>query len=105
MIAKAKAHRVIVARVFSRISSSTKRSGNSTPAAFRKTSLLISFGRVPVRVLWVCETCGASGEVDTELPEMNLDTLTVEDAATTVLSAVRSVNHPHPVTPRFPALC
>jgi hypothetical protein len=55
--------------------------------------------------VWVCETCGASGEIEAELPEVNLQTLTVEDAALTMFDAVRTVDHPHPVTPRFPALC
>src|SRR5690348_3516645 len=88
-----------------RFGSSTKRGADSTGAGFGETRLLIFCGPVPVRVLWVCETCGASGEIETELPEFNLQTLTVEDAALTVLDAVREVKHPHPVTPRFPALC
>jgi hypothetical protein len=55
--------------------------------------------------LWVCEICGDSGEIDTELPEPDLEALTVEGAASAVLAAVRLVRHPHPVKPKFPALC
>lgn len=88
-----------------RFSSSTKRRADSTRTRFAETLLLIFFDPVPVKVLWVCETCGASGEIETELPEPDLQTLTVEDAAFTVLDAVRAVKHSHPVTPRFPALC
>jgi hypothetical protein len=55
--------------------------------------------------LWVCEICGASGEIESELPHIDLATLTVEDAAAAVISAVRTVRHPHPVKPKVPALC
>jgi len=60
---------------------------------------------VPARIYWVCESCGASGEVETELPDFDLRQLTVEEAASTLLAAVRTVRHPHPVKPSFPALC
>lgn len=88
-----------------RFSSSTKCCANSTGTGFGEAYLLVFCEPVPVRICWVCETCGASGEIETELPEVNLQTLTVEGAALTMLDAVRTVKHPHPVTPRFPALC
>ena len=62
-------------------------------------------GTLPIRVFWVCDTCGASGEIDTELPVLSLDELDVEDAAVATLTAVQAVSHPHPVRPNVPRLC
>ena len=60
-----------------------------------------SSGTVLVSIQWVCDTCGASGETQAEMPCDNLADLTIEIAATTLLDGLRSVAHLHPVRPRL----
>jgi hypothetical protein len=55
---------------------------------------------VLVKILWLCDTCGALGGTDADLPCDSLDQLTIEQAATALLDALRAVPHPHPVQPR-----
>ena len=54
---------------------------------------------MPIRIPWICETCGAFGEVDSELSTANLDRLTLEDAANATFGALLNLAHPHPVRP------
>ena len=56
-----------------------------------------------VTILWFCDTCGSSGEVETDMSR--LEELTIEDAAIATLDAVSTVFHSHPVQPRIPSLC
>jgi hypothetical protein len=53
-------------------------------------------------VLWVCDTCGASGEIEVEVSSTNLAALTIEEAFDAMEQAIRSVSHPHPVRPGAP---
>ena len=58
-----------------------------------------------VKIPWICGTCGEFGEIDAELPSLNLDGMTLEDAAAVTLEALRTVVHPHPVRIGSPACC
>ena len=60
---------------------------------------------MPVKIRWICETCGASGEVDATLPAFTLEAVTLEDAAEVTLAALQAVPHPHAVRPGLPAAC
>jgi hypothetical protein len=59
--------------------------------------------QVFVSVSWFCDTCGASGQVDAEVP--NLDELTVEDVGWATFTAIENISHPHPVRPKVPTPC
>ena len=49
---------------------------------------------MPIRIFWVCDSCGAFGEIDAATP---LIELTLDDLAATTLEAIRLVEHPHKV--------
>jgi hypothetical protein len=59
---------------------------------------------MPVRIPWVCDTCGAVGEIDAELPATTLDGLTIEDAARATFAALVHPPHQHPVRLATPLL-
>ena len=59
---------------------------------------------VIVKISWLCDTCGASGETDADLLCDSLDQLTVEQAATALLDALRAYGTPIPCI-RDPKSC
>ncbi len=64
------------------------------PRTFRAGILAAT---VRAKIQWVCDTCGARAETRVDLPCDSLDKLTINEAATTLLDALRSVPHPHAV--------
>jgi hypothetical protein len=50
-----------------------------------------------VKIPWICDTCGAAGEVDTVLPAATIDALTIEGAASATFDAITFFPHRHPV--------
>jgi hypothetical protein len=50
-----------------------------------------------VKIPWICDICGAAGEVDTVLPAASVDSLTIEGAAAATFDAIASLLHRHPV--------
>jgi hypothetical protein len=47
-------------------------------------------------VLWVCDTCGASGEIEVEVSCTNLAALTIEGALEAMEQAIRLCTPPPP---------
>ena len=58
---------------------------------------MISCPAVPIKILWVCDVCGATGEVAAELPVERLEDLTTGVVAEVAIRARDSVKHPHTV--------
>lgn len=50
-----------------------------------------------VKIPWICDTCGAAGEIDAELPAASIETLTIEGAAFATFEALYGLPHHHPV--------
>lgn len=50
-----------------------------------------------MKIPWICDTCGAAGEIDTRLPADNVEGLTIEGAAHATFTALIALPHRHPV--------
>jgi hypothetical protein len=50
-----------------------------------------------VKIPWICDVCGAAGEIDTVLPAATVEGLTIEGAASATFAALFSLLHHHPV--------
>ncbi|HLK51319.1 MAG TPA: hypothetical protein VKT49_24425 [Bryobacteraceae bacterium] len=50
-----------------------------------------------MKIPWICDTCGAAGEIDAILPAASIEGLTIEGAASATFDALYAFPHHHPV--------